>query len=74
MKKEWYNIFYVVSAFLAIGFCIVLGVDYATYDTAVNSAPFYVFILARAFTFLLPCAVFFIVAGICKQRFETEKR
>ncbi len=68
MKKEWYvTFFYIVSALLALGFCIRLGVDYAGYDAAMNSAPFYVFILERAFEFLLPSVVLLIVARVCKK-------
>ena len=75
MKKEWYaTLFYIVSALLALGFCIRLGVDYAAYDAMVNSAPFYVFILGRAFEFLLPCVVLLIVACVCRKKFVKEKK
>lgn len=75
MKKEWYvTFFYIVSALLALAFCIRLGVDYAGYDAAVNSAPFYVFILERAFEFLLPSVVLLIVARVCKKKLEKGKK
>ena len=75
MKKEWYvKFFYIVSALLALGFCIRLGVDYAVYDAAVNSAPFYVFILERAVEFLLPCVVLLIVARVCKKKIAKNKK
>lgn len=75
MKKEWYaTFFYIVSVFLAIGFCVRLGVDYTRYNTVANSAPFYVFILERAFEFLLPCAVLLIVARVCRKKFAKDKK
>lgn len=75
MKKAWYAKFIlIVSAVLTIGFCIRLGADYWTYNAAANSAPFYVFILERAFEFLLPAAILLAVGLILKKKFAGSKK
>lgn len=52
MKRENVHKFpYGVSLLLAAGFCIRLGADYYRYNTAVTSAPFYVWVLERSIEF-----------------------
>lgn len=42
------------AGLLAVGFLIQVGVDYYRYQDSLNSAPFRVFVLARALEYLLP--------------------
>lgn len=42
------------AGLLAVGFLIQVGVDYYRYQSSLNSAPFQVFVLARALEYLLP--------------------
>jgi len=53
---------------LAIGFVIRLGADYYQIQKGINSAPFYLFFLERAFEFLLPSILFFVAAVFMKRR------
>ncbi len=68
MKKEnMYKFLYAVCIFLVVGFVIRLGVDYFQYDNINNSAPFYVFVIARLLEFILPGIIVFVVAKIMKK-------
>lgn len=69
-KKHWYKFMYVISTLLVVGFIIRTTVDYIQYNETLNSAPFYVFILARALVFLLPAIVSLILASVFKKKFN----
>lgn len=69
-KQNIYKFLYFVSAFLILGFCIRLGVDYFKYDTYNNSTPFYVFIIERVVEFIIPSIIVFIVARILKKKYN----
>ena len=49
-------------------FVITLVGDYMSYNSYVNSAPFYVFVLGNAVTTLLPAAVVFFIGRKLKKR------
>lgn len=71
MKKEnIYKILYAASVLLIIAFVIISGVDYYLYNTTLNSAPYYVFILARAAEFLIPSIVVFIIGRAVKKKYK----
>ena len=69
-KQNVYKFLYLVCAFLILGFCIRLGVDYYKYDTVLNSAPFYTFVIVRTVEFLAPSIIIFIVARILKNKYN----
>ena len=70
MKKEnYYKLIWGISALLVVGFAIRLGADYYKYDPITTSAPFYTYIIVRAFEFILPSILTFIAAAICKRKF-----
>lgn len=69
MKKiTLYKIFYIAAIILAAAFCVLVAVDSYKYSTTLNSAPFYVFVLARAVVFLTPALVSFIVGKILHKK------
>lgn len=69
MKKlSLYKIFYIASIMLAAAFCVFVAVDSYRYTNTINSAPFYVFVLARAVVFLTPALVSFIVGKILHKK------
>ncbi len=71
MKKEnMYKFLYAVCIFLVVGFVIRLGADYFQYDNINNSAPFYVFVIARLLEFILPGIIIFVVAKIMKKKYS----
>lgn len=61
---------YVISTLLVVGFIIRTTVDYIQYNEIQNSAPFYIFILARALVFLLPAMISLVLASIFKKKFN----
>lgn len=74
MKKEnAYKFLYAVCIFLIIGFVVRAGVDYFEYDSALNSAPFYFFIIERAVEFILPSIAVFIAGKVMKMKYSKWK-
>jgi len=59
---------YIVAALLALGFIIRVVADYYQYQEAINSAPFYVYIIGRGISFLLPGIICLIVASYLKRK------
>lgn len=69
MKKiTLYKIFYIAAIMLAAAFCVLVAVDSYRYTHSLNSAPFYVFVLARALVFLTPALITFIVGMILHKK------
>ncbi len=69
MKKiTLYKIFYIAAIILAAAFCVLVAIDSYKYTTSLNSAPFYVFVLARAVVYLIPALVAFIVGRIIHKK------
>lgn len=62
------KILYGISIILLIGFAISLVTDYMQYNSYLNSAPFYVFVLVRVVEFVLPSVIVFIVARVVKRK------
>lgn len=63
-----YKLFYILAIVLAAMFCILVAVDSYKYSTTLNSAPFYIFVLARAITFLLPALISFIIGRVIHRK------
>ncbi len=68
-KQNIYKFLYLVCALLVLGFCVRLGVDYYKYDTVLNSAPFYTFVIVRAVEFIVRSIIIFIVARYLKNKY-----
>ncbi len=68
MKKQiakWCNI---AGLVLIVCFVIKTIVDYSQYSSTLNSAPFYVWIVANAVYFILPSAIILIAGVIVKKK------
>jgi len=52
----------IISIILVVLFVIKIILDYVTYKTTLNSAPFYLWIVVDAIYFLLPASVIMIVS------------
>ena len=71
MKKE--NIFrclYAISLLLMVVFITLTGMDWWKYDEALNSAPFYIFVVKRVIELVIPSIVIFIIARIIKKKYS----
>ena len=67
MKKKVPMICNIVSVVLVIAFIVKNVVDYSKYTSTLNSAPFYVWILANALYLLIPAIILFAVGAIIKK-------
>ena len=59
MKKN--NILWTIAAILVLVFFVKTGLDWHTYNTTLNSAPFRYWVLVNAIYFLLPAGVLTVV-------------
>ena len=71
-KQKCVTFLYLVSIILVVGFLVSVCVDYFTYDSTYNSAPFYVFIIVRGIEFILTVLPILIVATILKKKKNKE--
>ncbi len=72
MKRlSWHKIFYTASIILIAVFALAVLWDYHTYSTTLNSAPFYVWVLADSIYLLLP-ALLCGIAGLLCQRHNKQ--
>lgn len=69
-KTLIYKLFYIASIMLAAAFCVLVAIDAYKYSTTLNSAPFYVFVYARAIVFLLPSLITFIIGRILHKKIK----
>ena len=66
------KLLYGASGLMVFGFCIHLLVDYKTYCTTLNSAPFWMWILVDGLIWLVPAALA-LAAGLIVKRKLSEK-
>ncbi len=66
------KLLYGASLLMVLGFFIHVAVDYYTYCTTLNSAPFWVWILVDAMMWLIPAALSF-VAGVVVTKIKRNK-
>ena len=67
MRKKVPMICNIVSVVLVIAFIVKNVVDYSKYTSTLNSAPFYVWILANALYLIIPAIILFAVGAIIKK-------
>ena len=72
-KSKISKICVLISIILTIIFVIKVILDYITYKTTLNSAPFYLWIVVDAIYFLLP-ALSLLIGGLIAQRRKKEKK
>ena len=66
------KICYGLSGILLVGFIINTAIDYGRYNNTLNSAPFYIWILANAICFLVPSIIALIIGLILKKKAKTH--
>ena len=70
-----HKLLYGAAAFMAVGFCIHLTVDWYQYSSTLNSAPFWVWAVTDGLLWLLPAAVACIAGAVAKKKLmKKEKR
>ena len=74
MKKlNGIKICYGASVLLFIGFIINTLIDYSRYDSAINSAPFDLWIIVNAIFFIVPAIILFAVGFVIKKKQNKPK-
>ena len=68
-KKNIQIICNIISALLAISFVIKTIINFFQYDTLLNAAPFYVWILVNALFLLIPASIVFVVGIIVSRKY-----
>lgn len=69
MKKfNGVKICYGLSILLFVGFVINTIIDYSRYNSTLNSAPFYVWIIANAICFITPAIIVLIIGLVIKKK------
>ena len=68
-KKNIQIICNIISALLAIAFVIKTIINFFQYDTLLNAAPFYVWILVNALFLLTPASIVFVVGIIVSRKY-----
>ena len=65
-KTNISKICYLISSFLLFGFIIHIIVDYHRYNSTLNSAPFYLWVIVNGIYFIVP-AIIALAVGIVAQ-------
>ncbi|MBR3928138.1 MAG: hypothetical protein IKJ65_03955 [Clostridia bacterium] len=69
MKKiKGETVCYTLSVLLLLLFIIHTIVDYSRYDSTLNSAPFYLWIVVNILYFIIPAMIVFIVGIIIRKK------
>ena len=69
MKKiNGVRVCYTLSVMLFLGFIINTIVDYSRYNSTLNSAPFYLWVLVNTLCFIVPAIIVFIVGLVIKKK------
>ena len=69
MKKiNGVRVCYTLSVMLFLGFIINTIVDYSRYNSTLNSAPFYLWVLVNMLCFIVPAIIVFIVGLVIRKK------
>ena len=67
-----YKLLYGASVLMVLGFLIHVAVDWYQYNTTLNSAPFWVWILTDALFWLIPALLAFAAGFTAKKKFTKK--
>ena len=68
------KLLYGASVLMVIGFVIYVAVDYHTYCTTLNSAPFWIWILVDALLWLAPALLAFLAGLIVSKKIRNKEK
>ena len=63
---------YGLSILLVISFIVRTITDYLRYNSTINSAPFYLWIIVNAICFIVPAIIALIVGLVIKKKAKTD--
>ena len=73
-RVRGYNLLYGASGLMVLGFCISVAVGWYQYNTVLNSAPFWVWIVTDAALWLLPAVLAFLAGFIAKKKLSKKEK
>lgn len=68
------KLLYGASVFMVLGFCVHMAVDYHTYSTTLNSAPFWIWVVMDALLWLLPALLSFLAGLIVSRKIRNKEK
>ena len=68
-----HKLLYGASVLMVLGFCIAVAAGRYQYNTTLNSAPFWVWILTDALIWLVPAAIAAIAGFVAKKRLTKKE-
>ena len=72
--KKLIKVCNMVAFILLLGFFLKLGRDWMMYDSTLNSAPFYIWVVADAVRYLLPSGFVFLLGRFLKVAQDNKER
>ena len=72
--KKLIKVCNMVAFILLLGFFLKLGRDWMMYDSTLNSAPFYIWVVANAIQYLLPAGAAFLIGRFLKAAQERKEQ
>ena len=64
----------IVAFIFLLSFFLKLGRDWMMYDSTLNSAPFYIWVVANAIQYLLPAGATFLIGRFLKAAQDRKKQ
>ena len=73
-KEKLIKICNIVAFIMALSFVLKLARDAITYHTTLNSAPFYIWVIADAVYYLMPAAFLYLIGRLVKRTKDKEEQ
>ena len=68
-----HKLLYGASVLMVLGFCIAVLTGWYKYNTTLNSAPFWVWILTDAMIWLIPAAIAAVAGFVAKKKLTKKE-
>ena len=68
-----HKLLYGASVLMVLGFCIDIAIGWYKYNTTLNSAPFWLWIVTDALIWLLPALIAAVAGFIAKKRLTKKE-
>ena len=72
--KKLIKVCNMVAFILLLGFFLKLGRDWMMYDSTLNSAPFYIWVVADAVRYLMPAGFVFLLGRFLKVAQDNKEQ
>ena len=69
-----HKLLYGASVLMVLGFAVQVAVDWYQYNTTLNSAPFWLWVLTDALFWLIPAAIAFAAGWVAKKKMIKKEK